>query len=240
MRAARVVGVLFFFATPAGCQAVLGDLDGYSLRPNCDLLHPTMGKQICAMDQRCSFQAAAGGPSSACATAGNIDADFPCTSEGDCVSGQGCHKLSTDSRCLPYCVVGGDACAAGRTCQTTAGDPRYLDGTQYGFCYPPPCNPEKPTDTSAPYVACQADETCALLNDDYSLCDPAGTSGQGAACNFTYECSARYLCVGTPSGSFCEAYCKLPSSNCLVGSCTGFSPPLIQGGQEYGSCVPGQ
>ncbi len=227
-------------------DAQQGTPDAGSTCPSspCDLVQQCgcTSPQVCDLD---SAQLPSGGTECRdVLSPGNEDDD--CGSGFDCAGGNVC----VGTACRKYCNLDADCPGEGGICivQLTFGSPPTdIPGAK--VCTRS-CEPEKSTANGCPpsEAAChvyQYDPDGTPDNGDEVLltdCDTAGGGGNNATCANSTDCQAGYDCVNTGS-LVCKQNCECPTpglcggGSCAVGTCTGYTTPLMVGGTEYGVCL---
>jgi hypothetical protein len=215
------------------------------------------GKQPCSLAPQCGCAAgkacdldpnnlATGG--TVCATAGNGGEANTCTTDGDCKPGYTC--VGSPARCEKWC--GGDSdCTSGpgALCiiNIVYGNPQMnVPGAMV-------CTTDCDPSASAP-AGCPATWGCHVYQEQTGAkryltdCDPSGGVGAGGTCTGNPSCVPGEDCItvtrgGVPSNE-CHPSCICPSNNCAAGSCpagTGscqaFTPAVMIGTREYGTCL---
>ena len=217
-----------------GCQAVLGDLDGYSLRPDdCNPLAPADKSQpkiftACPASQpQCALQ----GQAFRCVASGGASPDSPCAQDSDCQGGLVC----AGGTCRTWCDPSNSACPSGLDC--LAASVSSASGQALGLCGTT-CDPSMP---------CPGGLRCTVTIAG-PLCDgQPGQVGVDGACSGDLDCKVRLGCdslgstitavasLSQPAG-VCESWCKNDKACQAPRTCQG---TMVGGyGHCYAPCNP--
>lgn len=231
----RLASVLVFASWIVGCEAVIGDVGGYS-----NLCNPVADK--CPATAPCSFDLATS--SFKCTTRLDTNKeDNTCKDEGDCDRGLGCVQPSDTAEskhCQVYCLDKTQCATSGSDCKYFPTPRKTLTGLQVGFCGPldPPCAPVGATSS------CGSNSRCQIWDNDDTRCEklvpmPKSTDDQ---CEFLDECPQGTLCYTTdPSTSstrtyYCRQMCDVATPSCSQFSCS--KEIFSLGSQKIGLCLP--
>ncbi len=215
------------------CDRDDGCVPGCAESP-CRLTSPQCG---CAEGQACYLGTA---DSRLCATAGTLGEGATCSATTSCTAGMTCLNIASTGRnamCMRFCDNDRDCTGPGSACAlmlSTGSGTGSIPGV--ALCTRS-CNP-------ATNDGCPSGAACSVFSNDGEFvtdCNaPAGTGGQGASCETDADCQASYGCIDADGAAgmdpaMCLRWCRVGTS-CTTGTCTGFSPPLLIGGAEYGAC----
>ena len=122
----------------AGARCLLELVDGTTGDPIpginicTNACHP-VDQTGCAAGLRCIAFSMTGGDATDCSEAGIRNTNQTCSDTNECIAGDICVDIGTNSFCLEYCEVGIDTCAGAQTCIGFT-DPMLIGGTEFGAC----------------------------------------------------------------------------------------------------------
>ena len=94
----------------------------------------------------------------------------------------------------------------------------------------PPATPDEPECNPIAKTGCEEGEKCIYGTTGAKLCEPAGETPGGAACQSTAEC-AEGMCMSlNDTGSYCYTFCK------TIGHCPNNAPCLELSDEPYKVC----
>jgi hypothetical protein len=150
----------------------------------------------------------------------------------DCAPGYACADLGSGSLCYKTCnQTGGTECGA-----VTGMSPDYVCTTiridnqdsVVGLCAGQDlCNPAEKA------AACPGGETCTLVGNAETGCQPSGNAAVGQACSQADNCMAGGICLNVGNGLTCYEACDTPNP-CTNGTdrCQGLM------NLPWGICIP--
>jgi hypothetical protein len=232
---------------------------GFCVAPPCDPMHPQTPaagfSTTCAQGQTCEL---AGDNYAYCRTQGanTLPAGEPCNFDlqpavgyvEQCMPGLVCVGSTVlGSFCRAYCRVGYTPSDCGSVeCLPFGATPFTLpDGSQYGFCPPPPCDPIDPSDATAPFTPCPSGQQCRFEASTSTECvTPSGKNTPlGQTCSGVTDCTDAAQCVffNNAATGTCLPTCRVGGSDCSVFPqypvCHGFSDQADEvNGVQYGYC----
>jgi hypothetical protein len=117
------------------CTVALVDNQGHDIHVEvCSTSCALVAQTGCPVGMGCIGNVDAAGDYTDCEYMGTTANGRTCTSSTDCRPGSDCITTGSISACEAYCVVGGSACATGKTC-TDFDPPMVIGGVTFGSCH---------------------------------------------------------------------------------------------------------
>lgn len=154
-----------------------------------------------------------------CMKAGPGHAWSLCASTSQCGVGLVC----ASGQCRPYCAGPDEnSSCSGRPCRIESSTPGVF------VCMTP-----QPCDLVAPETVCPPGRSCAWqFPSPTTDCGDAGPAQRGEQCSGLFGCAPGLYCA---NDGICYEWCHV-NSDCSVGTCNSFNPPLEIDTTEYKAC----
>lgn len=167
----------------------------------------------------------------ACVVGNNLPEGADCSSGSTCQTGFGCFG----GVCKRYCGTDTDcpSVAGVQSCQQTTWVSDGSDILGVMACERI-CDPARPQNPPAPFVACPAGFNCSSDSSGVSYCFQSAPLPPGSTCSQEGDCAPGYYCTTSDT---CGEYC-LSNSDCSVGTTCqfDFSPSEYAGSHLVGYC----
>jgi hypothetical protein len=169
-------------------------------------------------------------PEPYCWPEGDEADDSQCGGNEDCAAGYFCFKkpaLGDPGHCQRFCDDDEDCSGGVSLCN------RAIEGTEFRTCTSD-CNPLD-VKSCGPFEKCTLSQGIDGRWD--ARCLEHGTGEELFTCSDPYFCGPGLHCTGDAvEEGFCRALCIVGEPCAIMDTCSGFDPPVVLAGVEYGTC----